>query len=284
MLTADSLPDIDSGNTNLELLFCTEVLGLPSLHYGYWLDGEELTLENLRLAQERYTCQIVSSVPCAGQRVLDVGCGTGDIARALAARGHHITAISPDPAHRKMVDAAAARITYLTSRFEDLDIDQTFDVILMAESQNYLEPSLTFRQSQRYLREGGHLLVSGIFGRADVPTADLPSFVGNVDDEFIARARQHGFQLVWSEDITAQVLPTLDFCRETYNRYVAPTIRIAALWLERRPMMAALVRLALKKDLRSLTRVESYYVARFDASLFARTCRYLTCLFVHGKA
>jgi hypothetical protein len=78
------------------------------------------------------------------------------------------------------------------------------------------------------------------------------------------------------------VLPTLDFCRETYERYVAPTIKIAALWLERRPVMGGLVRLAMKREFLRLTRVENYYVARFDASLFARTCRYLTCLFVHG--
>jgi MPBQ/MSBQ methyltransferase len=282
-LMAELPPDLTSGNTSIELLFCTDVLGLPSLHYGYWNDGEELSLENLKLAQKRYTDQLATLVPVGVQQILDVGCGTGDIARVLAAKGHHVTAISPDDVQRKVVQSADSRITYFNVRFEDLDIDRAFDLILMAESQNYIDIEIGFRQCRRYLPNGGYLLVSGIFGRADAPRGELPGFIENTDENFVSQAGRYGFRLVSCEDITGHVLPTLTFSRATYEQYVLPTIGIAGLWLSRRPFIGKLVRLALNKEIHSLERVRGYYMERFDAELFARTCRYLTQLFVYEK-
>jgi SAM-dependent methyltransferase len=278
-MTRDSVTE----NTSLELLFCTNVLGLTSLHYGYWTDHEQLTLENLKVAQRRYTDQLVGLVPAEARRVLDVGCGTGDIARLLTTRGHEVTAISPDSAHWESAKDGQPGLKYVNTRFEDLAIDQTFDLILMAESQNYIDTELGFRQCNRYLCKGGHLLVSGIFGRADAPPATLPAFVANTDAGFVSAAQRHGFQLQLCQDITAQVVPTLDFCRATYEQYVQPAIGIAALWLDRRPFLGTLMRLALKKELSSLRQTRGYYVERFDAALFARTCRYITELFVLDK-
>jgi hypothetical protein len=133
------------------------------------------------------------------------------------------------------------------------------------------------------LPNGGYLLVSGIFGRADAPRGELPGFIENTDENFVSQAGRYGFRLVSCEDITGHVLPTLTFSRATYEQYVLPTIGIAGLWLSRRPFIGKLVRLALNKEIHSLERVRGYYMERFDAELFARTCRYLTQLFVYEK-
>jgi hypothetical protein len=199
------------------------------------------------------------------------------------ANGRAVTAISPDGALRSSAEELDPErsVTYLNTTFEELQIDETFDLVLMAESQNYLDAATLFARSRRYLGDGGHLLVSGIFGRADVPSTDLPAFVKTVDERFVADARRHGFELVSEADITRPVLPTLEFSRLTYERYVVPTIRIASLWLDRRAVIGPLLRLAFSRERQSLTRIERYYLARFDARLFARTCRYVTYLFVH---
>ena len=36
------------------LKFYSDVLGLEHLHYGIWQEDDELTLANLKVAQERY--------------------------------------------------------------------------------------------------------------------------------------------------------------------------------------------------------------------------------------
>ena len=93
---------------DLELFFCTEILKLHSLHYGYWEKGEKpteggkkLTLEWLRDAQQKYTDILVEAIPKSVKSILDVGCGIGDVSRALSKLEYDVTAISPDRNHVK---------------------------------------------------------------------------------------------------------------------------------------------------------------------------------------
>lgn len=66
-------------------------------------------------------------------RILDIGCGTGILADAYAARGHAVTGADPSPA---MLDMArrkpnADRITWVRSDAQSLDLDERFDLIVM---------------------------------------------------------------------------------------------------------------------------------------------------------
>ena len=79
---------------DLELFFCTEILKLTSLHYGYWEeserlteDGKKLTLDCLRGAQQKYTDMLIEAIPEDVKSILDVGCGIGDVSRALSKIG-----------------------------------------------------------------------------------------------------------------------------------------------------------------------------------------------------
>ncbi|MFC3986977.1 class I SAM-dependent methyltransferase [Actinoplanes siamensis] len=62
-----------------------------------------------------------------GSRILELGCGTGRLANVLAARGHRVTGVDESPAmlgHLRGVTAVQARI-------QDLDLPETFDVVLL---------------------------------------------------------------------------------------------------------------------------------------------------------
>lgn len=73
------------------------------------------------------------------RRVLDVGCGTGSLARRLAADGHTVTAID---ASSEMVAFARelhgrsdqeAEVVYLTGLFPAVDLpSQSFDAVIMS--------------------------------------------------------------------------------------------------------------------------------------------------------
>ena len=45
------------------LKFYSDVLGLEHLHYGIWQEDDELTLANLKVAQERYQQAIIDLLP-----------------------------------------------------------------------------------------------------------------------------------------------------------------------------------------------------------------------------
>ena len=92
---------ITVNSVNLELMLCTEVLKLNSLHYGYWKKNEELNLKNLRIAQKRYTDHLLKLIPKGTKSVLDVGAGIGDNSLALATKGYNVISLSPDKNHKK---------------------------------------------------------------------------------------------------------------------------------------------------------------------------------------
>ncbi|MHC4258897.1 MAG: methyltransferase domain-containing protein [Planctomycetota bacterium] len=70
-------------------------LKLRHLHYGYWTDGLEVDIANLRRAQENYVEFLISHIPESVETILDVGCGTGQIARELLGTGFEVDCVSP---------------------------------------------------------------------------------------------------------------------------------------------------------------------------------------------
>ena len=67
------------------------------------------------------------------KRILDVGCGTGMLAVALAERGHRVTGADPSDG---MLQIARNRpggdtVNWVQSRAEELDLDDRFDLIVM---------------------------------------------------------------------------------------------------------------------------------------------------------
>ena len=160
------LDKLYESNLDLELLFCVNVLKLNSLHYGYSDAPERLTLDSARAAQKRYTQTLLDAFPGDVKRVLDVGCGIGDNARAMVERGYAVTAVSPDANHEAYFAAhPCAGLRFVRSKFEALSLSGQFDLVLMSESQNYFDADAGFAQVRRYLRPGGYLFISGMLLR-----------------------------------------------------------------------------------------------------------------------
>ena len=116
--------------------------------------------------------------------VLEVGCGTGQATRALAALGCSVTALEPGAgmaalARRRL--AAFGNAGVETSAFEDWDDRaRRFDVLVAASSWHWVDPSIGWRRAHELLRPGGWLALLGnvVVRRSGEPevyaeTADL---------------------------------------------------------------------------------------------------------------
>jgi SAM-dependent methyltransferase len=95
--------------------------------------------------------------------VLDVGCATGDVARALAARGCRVSGVDADP------EAETAREVFDELVIADLDRSgltdhfkaESFDAVVFGDVLEHLhDPGAALRDARTLLRPGGRIVVS----------------------------------------------------------------------------------------------------------------------------
>lgn len=133
-------------------------------HYGPWTAGQ---------------------VAASGARhVLDVGCGTGNLAALLRRRAVTVTGLEPDPGTAR---AAAQRfagdpaVTIVEAGFAGRDPQRRFDAVTVVAVLHHLPLLPTLRELRGCLAPGGRLVVVGCYreaGRADL-LASLPALLLN---------------------------------------------------------------------------------------------------------
>ncbi|MET8877953.1 class I SAM-dependent methyltransferase [Nocardia sp. NPDC004604] len=88
--------------------------------------------------------------------VLDVGCGTGKAAAALAGRGFSVLGLEPD--ERMARFAQRKGIPVEISNFETWQAgDRRFDLIISADAWHWIDPISGARQAAKLLSPGGHI-------------------------------------------------------------------------------------------------------------------------------
>jgi SAM-dependent methyltransferase len=97
--------------------------------------------------------------------VLEVGCGTGQATRSLAARGFSVTAVE---AGQGMANVARQRlggfdnVAVETSTFEDWDDrGRRFDLLVAAASWHWVDPAVGWAKAHRVLSPGGWMALIG---------------------------------------------------------------------------------------------------------------------------
>src|SRR5262245_41580849 len=100
-----------------------------------------------------------------GDRVVEIGCGTGKATVPLATRGLAVTAVELGPelaaiARRRLTEFPAA--TVVTSSFEEWQPrDATFDAVVAVNSLHWIDPQLRYAKPYELLRSGGAMAVAG---------------------------------------------------------------------------------------------------------------------------
>lgn len=120
--------------------------------------------------------------PAPGERVLDLGCGTGSLTRAIADRGAHVLGV--DASADMIAEARRAHpdIEFMVARGETLPFDGEFDALFsnaalhwMAEAERVARSMLrALRPGGRLVAElGGHGCIATLLAAIDGALADL---------------------------------------------------------------------------------------------------------------
>jgi SAM-dependent methyltransferase len=96
----------------------------------------------------------------AGSQVVEVGCGTGKLTVALAARGLHVDAVDPG---RNLVEVARRRLAgspvrFHLGRFEDVELPAgAFEAVFSATAFHWVDPDVSWARAAGLLRPRGVL-------------------------------------------------------------------------------------------------------------------------------
>jgi SAM-dependent methyltransferase len=108
----------------------------------------------------------------AGDRVLEIGCGTGQLTRSLVARGLRVTAVEPGRNLISLAGKAAAGVEFVNRRFEEAELPaEAFSAVFSAAAFHWLDPDVSWRKVARSLAPGGLLALIQFCGVDDPATA-----------------------------------------------------------------------------------------------------------------
>jgi SAM-dependent methyltransferase len=172
---------------------------------------------------------VVSLVPVAGRRVVDVGCGDGTLVRALTRLGAEVTGIDIDSGQLAPARAAApaGAERYLEGRGEALPLaDGSVDLVLYCNSLHHVPAEA----HARALAEAARVLVSGGAALILEPLAEGDWFelVKPVEDETQVRAQAYAAILAVPADLLAAERETLYRHPLCFTRYAQAEARILA--------------------------------------------------------
>lgn len=94
----------------------------------------------------------------AGDPVLEVGCGTGQLTRSLAARGLNVTAVDPGSRLLTLAAEKVDGVRFLNAPFEGMELgDDQFRAVLSASAFHWIDPDVSWSRAAGALSPGGTL-------------------------------------------------------------------------------------------------------------------------------
>jgi len=224
-------------------------LKLEHLHYGYWTGDIEIDIANLHIAQDEYAKFVISHIPDGVKTILDVGCGTGQIAKKLLDMGYQVDCVSPCPFLKKQASELLGNRSHVFECFyENLQTVNRYDMVLFCESFQYIDMEQALSNTNKFLKNGGYLLICDIF-RKDVLDK---TFMGGGHSltRFYNLIAKSSFRLIENVDITEQTAPNMDLLDDVMESVVRPVVNAGIRFFEsRNPIMLKLLRWKYRKKI-----------------------------------
>jgi len=245
-------------------------LKLQHLHYGYWTGDIEVDVANLHLAQDEYVKFIISHIPDGVKTILDVGCGTGEIAETLLDMGYQVDGVSPCPFLKKRASELLGDRSHIFECFyEDLQTSNRYDMVLFCESFQYIDMEQALSKTNEFLNSGGYLFICDIF-RKDIEDKMVMSG-GHKLSKFYELIEKFPFKLIKNVDITEETAPNMDLFGDALENVVHPVVDAGVRFFESRyPIALKFLRWKYRKK---IDKVHNKYLERGRSSEDFKRCK-----------
>jgi ubiquinone/menaquinone biosynthesis C-methylase UbiE len=168
--------------------------------YDKWSDKYDSDANPLITLEQEITLELVGDIQ--GQKVLDLGCGTGRYCLLFSQRGARVVGVDPSPG---MLDQAKRKVTQsndfelLQGTLEQLHFpDEHFDLVVSALTLSHLpELEPTLREVARALKIGGRLVISDVHPFWPVSGHDYTEFFDESGQEYRMPVYTHLVEEYW---------------------------------------------------------------------------------------
>jgi len=196
------------------------------LHFGVFDTDAELT-DGYPAAQQRAQQRLLTLMLPPPARVLEIGCGSGTLARDLAAQGYEVTAITEIEEEWRNASALPGQAAHCECvSLREFADGRLFDIVLLQQSSQYLDTLLLFCRAATLLGEGGQLLLADEFLLDDSRMAPEPR---PLLSNFLQLAERCGFRVARQRELGRQVAPGLQLFAGLLQRHRAETAASLAL-------------------------------------------------------
>ena len=225
------------------------------LHYGYWPDEKKATAQNFSQAQDRHSQLIIDNIPNNVKKILDVGSGSGSLAKKLIKLGYQVDCVIPSEflAEKVKVKLNDSSNIYI-NKFEDLDISHHYDLVLFSESFQYVELNDSIKKIISVLNKNGHLLICDVFHKNVEGISPMRG--GHRLDLFDDEISNSSLIKKLDIDITKETAPTWDFLNQLLNEVAFPISEMSNNYLEYKyPRLTKLIKWKYQRKLNKIKKV-----------------------------
>ncbi len=252
-------------------------MGSEDLHYGYWPNGKDASVQNFAHAQDSHSKLIMDHIPEKTNSILDVGGGSGNLALKLLDKGYSVDCVIPseylaEQAKEKLGNESKIHIC----GFEQMPTTKTYDLIIFSESFQYVKMDESFRKVEDMISSVGHLLICDFF-RRDVP-GKSPMGGGHSWQGFKDTISTLPFQQVTDLDISEETAPTIDLLDQFCQDVLMPISEMSGSYLQYNyPYLTALLNWKLKKRIKKIRR--TYLSGELNGDSFKKFKTYRLLLY-----
>jgi SAM-dependent methyltransferase len=200
-------------------------------------------------------------LPVGVRRVLDLGAGTGQLARRLVERGLDVVAVEPSPQMRHQLAKGLPEVCVLAGSAERIPLDDSaVDAVLVAQAWHWVNPDQAVPEIARVLRPGGRLgLVWNIrderldwvaqLGQLMRDSIDVIEYDMRSDNPSVGApfAPVERFDIEWTAHVTTQSL--LDLVASRSSVITLPPQKRHALFAEVRNLITSHPTLASAREI-----------------------------------
>ena len=229
-------------------------MGSEDLHYGYWPNGKDASVQNFAHAQDSHSKLILDHIPEKTNYILDVGGGSGNLALKLLNKGYSVDCVIPSEFLAEQAKAKLGNESVIhICGFEQMPTTKTYDLIIFSESFQYVKMDASIHKVENMISPIGHLLICDFF-RRDIP-GKSPMGGGHSWQDFKNIISTLPFQQVTDLDISEETAPTIDLLDQFCRDVLMPISEMSGSYLQYNyPYLTALLNWKLKKRIKKIRR------------------------------